>query len=183
MWKCTCLLRFCALTLKSCTSNCPSSPTIWPRSRLRITASRATSTPARTSSPRSPTSSRLLSGRISWSVFVWRTESSSSRRPWGAEWCVERLSRCVSHSSPVFYLYSPFLNFCHLAGATEPQIPGQPDTRTVSSPRQSTLWTIKCSSHCAIKICAIILYLFVTTYILVHPCILLYSILFLLYHL
>ncbi len=39
----------------------------------------------------------------------------------------------------------PFLNFCHLAGASEPQIPGQPGTRTVSSPRQSTLWTVKCS--------------------------------------
>ncbi len=32
-----------------------------------------------------------------------------------------------------------FLNVCHLAGATEPQLPGQPGTRTVSSPRQSTL--------------------------------------------
>ncbi len=40
-----------------------------------------------------------------------------------------------------------------LAGATEPQIPGQPDTRTVSSPRQSTLWTVKCSLHYALKIC------------------------------
>ncbi len=30
-----------------------------------------------------------------------------------------------------------FLNFCHLAGTTEPQRPGQPGTRTVSSPRQS----------------------------------------------
>ncbi len=45
------------------------------------------------------------------------------------------------------------LNFCLLAGATEPQIPGQPDTRTVSSPRQSTLWTVKCSLHYALKIC------------------------------
>ncbi len=33
----------------------------------------------------------------------------------------------------------PFLNFCHLAGATEPQLPGQSDTRSVSSPRQFTL--------------------------------------------
>ncbi len=32
-----------------------------------------------------------------------------------------------------------FLNFCHLAGATEPQLQGQSGTRTVSSPRQSTL--------------------------------------------
>ncbi len=47
----------------------------------------------------------------------------------------------------------PFLNFCHLAGAKEPQIPGQPGTRTVSSPRQSTLWTVKCSPHYAIKMC------------------------------
>ncbi len=70
----------------------------------------------------------------------------------------------------------PFLNFCHLAGASEPQIPGQPGTRTVSSPRQSILWTVKCSPHCAIKICAITLYLFVTAYTLVHPCISLYYI-------
>ncbi len=47
----------------------------------------------------------------------------------------------------------PFLNFCHLAGATEPQIPGQPGTRTVYSPRQSTLWAVKCSPHYAIKMC------------------------------
>ncbi len=45
------------------------------------------------------------------------------------------------------------LNFCLLAGATEPQIPGQPGTRTVSSPRQSTLWTVKCSLHYALKMC------------------------------
>ncbi len=38
----------------------------------------------------------------------------------------------------------PFFNFCHLAGATEPQLPGQSGTRTVSSPRQSNLWTVKC---------------------------------------
>ncbi len=47
----------------------------------------------------------------------------------------------------------PFLNFCHLAGTSEPQIPGQPGTRTVSSPRQSTLWTVKCSPHYAITMC------------------------------
>ncbi|KAL1282557.1 hypothetical protein QQF64_001360 [Cirrhinus molitorella] len=33
----------------------------------------------------------------------------------------------------------PSLNFCHLAGATEPQLPGQPGIRTVFSHRQSTL--------------------------------------------
>ncbi len=47
----------------------------------------------------------------------------------------------------------PFLNFCHLAGATEPQIPGQPGTRTVSSPRQSTLWKGKLFPHYGIYMC------------------------------
>ncbi len=72
------------------------------------------------------------------------------------------------------------LNFCLLAGATEPQIPGQPGTRTVSSPRQSTLWTVKCSLHYALKMCKKNVYLFVTTSILAHPCISFYSIPF--YH-
>ncbi len=58
-----------------------------------------------------------------------------------------------NHSGSLTSKSSPFLNFCHLAGAKEPQIPGQPGTRTVSSPRQSTLWTVKCSPHYAIKMC------------------------------
>ncbi len=33
--------------------------------------------------------------------------------------------------------------FCHLAGAIEPQLPGQPGTLPVSPPRQSALWTVK----------------------------------------
>ncbi len=56
----------------------------------------------------------------------------------------------------------PFLNFCHLAGATEPQIPGQPGTRTDSSPRQSTLWTVKCPPpppHYAITMCNNLIYI------------------------
>ncbi len=53
----------------------------------------------------------------------------------------------------------PFLNVCHLADATEPQIPGQPGTRTVSSPRQSTLWTVKCSPHYAIKMCSNLIFI------------------------
>ncbi len=37
--------------------------------------------------------------------------------------------------------------FCHLAGAIEPQLPGQPGTLPVSPPRQSALWTVKCPPH------------------------------------
>ncbi len=45
----------------------------------------------------------------------------------------QKITLDPSHPSHLLF------NFCHLAGATEPQIPGQPGTRTVSSPRQSPL--------------------------------------------
>lgn len=136
MWKYTCLLMCCVLSLKSCISNCPSSPMIWPRNHPRTTASPSTSTPARTSSPRRWTSSRPPSGRISWTVFMRRTKRSSSRRPWGAEWCVESLRVARALPSPVSYWYA--VDYRRTTSSTERRMMSKETWRSLASPNWST---------------------------------------------
>ncbi len=101
------------------------------------------------------------------SITVWFATKSDIRTMddldcWKDYWC------SPAHPSRTGYIQSEekgkslwiphiqaisFLNLCQLVGTTGHRTPGQPGTRKVSSPRQS--WTIKCSPHFAIKICAI----------------------------